>query len=370
MNPGNAPLFEEMLLTGDLPVRRSPLFATQPGPSPRSWDRVAGMLLGLAIGDALGNTSEGQTPVEREHAKGVVRDFLPNRHVAYEQRGTPSDDSQLAFWTVEHLVECGTLDLDRLGQTFASRHIYGIGQAMREFVTGVKAGKGWRRAASKSAGNGALMRIAPAVLPHLTHPAPALWSDAALLARLTHNDGASVGSCVAFIAMLWDLAVMDQPPSSDWWTDRFISALQELDRGDAYAPRGGAYKTSGPFAELIATRLTEAKRARWTTRAACERFHSGAYLLETVPCVLFILAQHGDDPEEAIVRAVNDTKDNDTTAAIVGAAVGMLHGVQALPPRWRAGLTGRTTSDDDGRMFELIAAAKARFWSEPVRPDI
>jgi ADP-ribosylglycohydrolase len=45
-----------------------------------------------------------------------------------------------------------------------------------------------------------------------------------------------------------------------------------------------------------------------------------------VPSVLHILAMHGDDAEEAIVRAVNDTRDNDTTAAIVGAAVGALHG--------------------------------------------
>jgi ADP-ribosyl-[dinitrogen reductase] hydrolase len=81
-----------------------------------------------------------------------------------------------------------------------------------------------------------------------------------------------------------------------------------------------------------------------------------------VPCVLYILAQHGADAEEAIVRAVNDTKDNDTTAAIVGAAVGMLHGAEALPRRWRDGLTGRTGTDDDGRMFELIAQAKSRFW--------
>jgi ADP-ribosyl-[dinitrogen reductase] hydrolase len=215
MTPPNAALFEEMLVSGDLPVRRGRLFASQPGPTPRNWDRIEGMLLGLAIGDALGNTSEGQTPVERERTHGEITDFLPNRHAAGPQRGTPSDDSQLAFWTVEHLVERGVLQLDALGHTFASRPIFGIGHAMREFVSGLKRGEGWRRSAASSAGNGALMRIAPAVLPHLTDPTPALWSDAALLARLTHNDGASVASCVAFAALLWDLAAMDRPPSSD-----------------------------------------------------------------------------------------------------------------------------------------------------------
>jgi len=70
---------------------------------------------------------------------------------------------------------------------------------------------------------------------------------------------------------------------------------------------------------------------------------------------------HGDDPEEAIVRAVNDTKDNDTVGAIVGAAMGAAHGVDALPRRWREGLLGRTAAADDGRIFELIALAQQRW---------
>ena len=84
--------------------------------------------------------------------------------------------------------------------------------------------------------------------------------------------------------------------------------------------------------------------------------------MEAVPSVLMILTKHGDDPEEAIVRAVNDTKDNDTIAAIIGAAVGALHGKRKLPKRWIENLSGRTTDRDDGRVFELIEAAKHVFW--------
>ena len=84
-------------------------------------------------------------------------------------------------------------------------------------------------------------------------------------------------------------------------------------------------------------------------------------MLETMPSVLYILMQHGDDPEEAIVRAVNDTYDNDTIAAIVGAAVGALHGKANLPQRWLAGLLGRTGTDDDGRILDFLARAR-RTW--------
>jgi ADP-ribosyl-[dinitrogen reductase] hydrolase len=78
--------------------------------------------------------------------------------------------------------------------------------------------------------------------------------------------------------------------------------------------------------------------------------------------VIYILMRYGDKPEDAIIRSVNDTLDNDTVAAIVGAAVGALHGRHALPERWLSGLAGRTTVDDDGRVFELLARARQVFW--------
>ena len=87
----------------------------------------------------------------------------------------------------------------------------------------------------------------------------------------------------------------------------------------------------------------------------------GAFLLETVPSVLFILASFDHEPEEAIVRAINDTRDNDTIAAIVGAAVGALHGRSRLPERWIAGLAGRTRDNDDGEVFNLIRASETKW---------
>ena len=89
---------------------------------------------------------------------------------------------------------------------------------------------------------------------------------------------------------------------------------------------------------------------------------TGPNLLWNRPGAVIDVVFEEDDPEEAIVRAVNDTKDNDTIAAIVGAAVGALHGRKALPKRWIENLSGRTTDRDDGRIFELIEEAKAAFW--------
>jgi len=61
---------------------------------------------------------------------------------------------------------------------------------------------------------------------------------------------------------------------------------------------------------------------------------------------LWILTRCVGDPEEAIVRAVNDTTDNDTVGAIVGAAVGALHGELALPPVEQACWTHHRQTDN------------------------
>ena len=83
--------------------------------------------------------------------------------------------------------------------------------------------------------------------------------------------------------------------------------------------------------------------------------------MQTVPCVLYTLMRHGADPEEAVVRAVNDTKDNDSVAAIVGAAAGALHGAAALPRRWVEGLPGRTRAHDDGVVQRIMVAAREKW---------
>lgn len=96
---------DKLLASGLIQVKRGALFEQTAFPKPDDFDfgKVEGMLLGLAIGDALGITSEGLTPAKRRQYHGELRDYTPNRYVT-EARGFPSDDTQLAFWTLEQLV--------------------------------------------------------------------------------------------------------------------------------------------------------------------------------------------------------------------------------------------------------------------------
>lgn len=319
-------------------------------------DRVRGMLLGLAIGDALGNTSEGLLPGVRSKRYGEIRNYLPNRDADDEPVGLPSDDTQLAFWTLEHVLTHGGIEPDALAERLCSAPISGCGHTMRAFVRSWCQSRDWKKASQSSAGNGALMRIAAVLAPHLTSGSAELWSDAVLGTAITHNDRAAIASSVSFVGLLAELLKMNGAPPAEWWVDAFVRRARPIEGEDTkYEPRGGSLfeKWSGPLWRFIAEQVPP--RIGSPTAEAGDIWFSGAYLLETVPTVLHILARHGADPEQAIMRAVNDTKDNDTVAAIVGAAVGALHGETALPQRWRNGLGGRVIANvDDRRVWRLL----------------
>ena len=318
-------------------------------------------MLGLAIGDALGVTTESWLPSRRRSIYGEIRDYIPNRYVD-ACIGFPSDDSQMAFWTLEQMLNDSCFIPEHVAECFCRYRIYGIGSAVREFVDNRKSGKPWYECGPKSAGNGALMRIAPVLIPNLKKPTSGLWADTALAAMTTHNDAGSTAACLAFVNMLWHLLRMETIPEPEWWPATYVLIAKELEGETRFRLRSDLLPDyEGPIWRFVEERVTEAYRDNLTVIDACNRWHSGAYLLETIPSTIYILMRHSDDIEEAIVRAVNDTKDNDTIAAIVGAAVGALHGKRKIPERWIKNLSGRTTDKDNGKIFELLEAARRKW---------
>lgn len=364
----NRTILNHLFATGQIDLRQCSRFETPPPPMPTTLnpDNIAGMLLGLAIGDALGNTSESLSPSQRHARYGEIRDYIEYQPDGRTPIGYPSDDTQLAFWTIEQLLMDGRLIPDRLAEHFCNHPIYGIGQTVEKFLQNYQIQDlPWYQSGPQSAGNGALMRIAPVLLPHLTTVSADLWVDTALAAMLTHNDAASTSACIAFVSLCWSLLPMSAPPSPSWWIDHYVSVAQELEGMTHYhTRRKTSFNYRGSLWRLVDEHVRAAYRQDLSVREACGLWYSGAFLLETVPSVLYILMRHADDPEEAIIRAVNDTHDNDTIAAIVGAAVGALHGQRQLPQRWQEGLSGRTRQWDDGRVQTLIEHAVARWWTE------
>ncbi len=334
----------------------------EPKPAYFSFSNIEGMLLGVAIGDSLGNSTESMFPSKRATLYGEITDYL-STDFSSEPKGFPSDDTQLTFWTLEELLQNDGLNPEELAARFAGERIYGIGSTVKRFISNFKAGNPWEQCGPDSAGNGSLMRISPVILPYLKRGGSGAMADTALCAMITHNNDLSISACLLHNYILWQLLDMTANPDAEWWISQIDNA-KDLMTGRKYSVRGGinaemAVQPWGYIQGMLRLALDE----NWSVRKACDTWWSGAYLLETIPCVFYIMMMHGHEPETAIIRAVNDTKDNDTIASIVGSLVGALYGKDAFPRRWIEGLTGRTRSDDDGRVFELIRMSREKWWS-------
>lgn len=358
----NTDLLRDLLSRNAIRLKNSEVLRQRPTPLPAAadFDKVEGMLLGLAIGDALGATSEGIVPNRRRELHGEIRDYLPGRRSRYRRVGVATDDTQLAFWTLEQLVADRGLVPDNLARAFCHYRIRGIGNTTKEFIRNYKDRHlPWDRAGIDSLGNGALMRIAPVLVPYIRRPSPSMYADAAINAMTTHNNFANTATCVAFVRVLWCLMGMNTAPDPEWWLETMSSAIRELEGNETYVDH------DKPLWRHARDSVQRALRRKLSVLEACDEWHSGASLFETLPSVLYILMIHANSAQEAIVRAVNDTKDNDTIAAIVGAAVGALHGSKVLPEDWVDGLVGKTRMGDEGNIFKVILRARRVFWDMP-----
>ena len=61
---------------------------------------------------------------------------------------------------------------------------------------------------------------------------------------------------------------------------------------------------------------------------------TGSSVLESIPFVFATVSCHLDSFRDGVLAAVNAGGDTDSNAAMVGAILGALHGVSAIPPEW------------------------------------
>lgn len=355
----NRSTFDRLLAAGEIDIAAGPLFQRRLDALPHlDAGRLEGMLLGLAIGDALGRPGAGRYPEERRRQLGEIRDYLPNPLAEGRTVGLPSDETQLAFWTLEQLLRDGALRPHRLMARLAAGRVFGVGPTTREALEAGRAGAmSWERCGLKAAGSGALARTAPLLLPHLAGGGTDLWIDVTLATLLTHNDSAAIAAGLGWTAILWQLLAMDAPPPPEWWGEAFLEATSGLEVDPMYRMTGPAFQDAGrdTLGGHLTKALARATAEGWDTATACAAWGSSGHLLEALPSVLWILSRHAADPETALIRAVNDCEDSDRIAALVGTAVGALHGRAALPERWTQNLLGRTGAADDGQVFRLLA---------------
>ncbi|WUD76296.1 ADP-ribosylglycohydrolase family protein [Streptomyces sp. NBC_00510] len=281
-------------------------------------ERAAGAIVGSAVGDALG------APFEFGPA-GAFSARFPAPGTGDEMcggggwdPGEATDDTQMAVLVADSLLESGRLDLPDVFARFvrwAAADPKDIGLQTEAVLT---SGDPWDLAAAvhfqthhRAAGNGALMRAAPAAVHFAGHGRAASLDAARRIAALTHGDRAAwEGS-----AILHDLVRV------------------ALDGGDPVAPAAVAdalAQVPEPFHQRWAAVLAPG----WHPGLATE-FNGAVW-----PCLgSAVWAVRTTGGFEAALRAAVDLGgDTDTVAAVTGTLAGAVYGLAAVPERWTAHL--------------------------------
>lgn len=300
-------------------------------------DRAAGVLLGLACGDALGRPVEGWTAERIECEHGTLTEFVGDG-VHGKPPGTVTDDTQLALRLARSLVDCGGFDaddfVDRLLEWYEGRP-FGIGGTTTEALERIAGGLEPTAAAERArdakppgrkATNGSVMRCAPLAVPYRDDQTK-LQRVSRDSSRVTHADPRCVHGCAAL-----NLTIANALTGSERPLEAALEALPAdapavLREGLERIPHG-----------IDPDDLVPANDAVETLRTAC---------------------YHGltaDSPEVAIVAAVGKGGDTDTIGAIAGAVAGARFGAGELPDRWLSLLEHRT---------ELESLARALYELEP-----
>ncbi|MEU9316016.1 ADP-ribosylglycohydrolase family protein [Streptomyces sp. NPDC048295] len=273
-------------------------------------DRVAGAVVGSAVGDALG------APFEFGPA-GVYTARFPDGVGTMcggggWDPGEATDDTQMAVLVAESLLERGGLDLpDMFGRfrRWAAGDPKDIGLQTEDVLT---SGEPWDLAAAlhfqvngRAAGNGSLMRAATSAVYFAARGRTATMDAARRIAALTHGDRAA-----------WE----------------GTAVLHELIR---VALDGGDPLRAVPDA---LDRVHEDHRGRWATVLAPD-WHPGAateFNGAVWPCLGTALwaLRTTDTFESSLAAAVDAGGDTDTVAAVTGGLAGAVYGFGAIPPRW------------------------------------
>lgn len=287
----------------------------------RSQDRVAGALLGMAAGDALGAGYEFAAPPLGDVGMigGGLGGFAP---------GEWTDDTSMAV-CIAQVTATGVVDLGAVGERFLAWQRSGpadigistsavLGQAATGAELPAIAAAYFAQHPKGAAGNGALMRTAPVALAHLGDDA-AMAATARSVAELTHADPLAGDSCV-----LWCVAI-----------DRAIrdGRLDGVRDGLALLPddRRGSW----------AAAIEEAERRPASTFApngfTVTALQAAYAAVVQTPVPDDVPARHLQD---ALVAAVRIGDDSDTVAAIAGMLLGARWGASAVPFAWRRMLHG------------------------------
>ncbi|MBM2853694.1 MAG: 2 protein [Steroidobacteraceae bacterium] len=283
-------------------------------------DRCRGLLLGLAMGDAIGQSTHGLRPgpVATDGELGGGGPFsLP--------AGAWTDKTAMALCLAESLVERGALDArdqlqryqqwQREGRWTSTGSCIGISPATaRAIATALWTGNPFAGSHDPAHADAEpLARIGPAVVFGRGNPCEAVES-AVNCARITHQAPVTLDAVRYFAALL---------------AGALAGAGKEELLAPYFAPAPGFWDSV-----TLKKRVNDVALGSWRRskpRAVQTGTNAATGALETALWAF----EHGSSPAECLGIAASFGGNADITAAIVGQLAGAHYGAAALPPAWR-----------------------------------
>lgn len=285
-------------------------------------DKPLSLILGVAVGDALG------VPVEFQR-RGTFRVTGMQGYGTHNQPpGTWSDDTSLTLALADNLLtDACSLPCIALGMTdwydnaayTPHGKVFDVGGTTARAIERLKKGVPPERAGGASErdnGNGSLMRIAPLTFYFFGERRPEeRFRIVKEVSSVTHAHEWSVAACYIYVEMLNYLRM-----------GRTKDAAYEEMRGD--------FRRGVPF--ISTETLQKFDRVlKGDIRALPESaIRSGSFVIDTLEAALWCFL-NTNTYRDAVLRAVNLGDDTDTTGAVTGALAGLAYGLDGIPKEWR-----------------------------------
>ncbi|MES9926756.1 MAG: ADP-ribosylglycohydrolase family protein, partial [Candidatus Thiodiazotropha sp. 6PDIVS] len=166
--------------------------------------RAHSAYLGLAIGDALGATTEFLTPNEIKTQYGV-HDSIKGGGWLHLKPGQVTDDTEMSLALGDALVKSGGVSAKSVAQAFSEwmrRKPIDIGNTVRRGIIQFRnTGNPWVEENEYDAGNGACMRCLPIAILYCNSPIDTLVVASRTQAHITHNNPLSDAGTEAVLEM-------------------------------------------------------------------------------------------------------------------------------------------------------------------------
>jgi len=239
------------------------------------------------------------------------------------QPGQWTDDTSMALCLAESLLECKGFDPRdqlrryvrwyRTGYLSSTGRCFDIGNTVRPALeTFERTGEPYAGPTeSQSAGNGALMRLAPVPMFYAVDLDAAV-ARSAESSRTTHQAPESVDACRLLGGLI---ALALRGASKEDLLGAEPPALAAIWRDQPLSPR---------IAEIAAGRFR---------RKSPPEIRGSGYVVHTLEAALWAL-YHADSFQDGALLAVNLGEDADTTGAVYGQLAGALFGFSGIPNAW------------------------------------